>query len=306
MSGPNDIAHLKQRFEREGIAVEVGNGGLTKIVVRNSSCHGEVYLQGAHVTEWRPNLADPVLFVSSRSAWEKGKAIRGGIPLCFPWFGPPTPPQTGDQHGFARNLEWTLAAVRNGSGKTATSLVFELESDDYTRSIWPFDFQATYTVTFGRTLGLAFEVTNTSDVAFTISEALHTYFAVGDVRLVRVEGLADVEYLSKVEGNVRVRQAPGPITLTGETDRVYVNTPGEVRVVDPTLGRVLINSKHDSNTTVVWNPWEVKSVSGTGLSPSEWLRMLCIETANSHENSVKLAPGHKHAMHCSIEVEKHS
>jgi len=305
----NDVSHLKQRFERDGVAVEVGNGGLLKVVVRNNSCQGEAYLQGAQVTDWRPGSFErgqfgPVLFVSSRSAFEKGKAIRGGIPLCFPWFGPPVAPQTGPQHGFARSVEWTLAAVRNGPGKSSTSLVFELESDDATRAIWPFDFHATYTVTFGTALGLSLDVTNTGKQPFTFSEALHTYFAVGDVRLVRIEGLDGVEYVSKIEGDVRIKQPSGAISLVGETDRVYLNSPNTVRMIDPTLGRVLINSKHDSNTTVVWNPWEAKSVAQTGLASGEWLKMLCVESANSHENSVTLAPGQKHAMHASVDVEK--
>ena len=310
MISRSELSHLIERFGREGVVVELGQGDLPMVRVSNKSCTGQVYLHGAHVTDWTPRGFDPVLFVSARSSYERGKAIRGGVPICFPWFGPGTSvtrPSVdgkllGVAHGFARTSEWTLAAVRQGPGKLSTSVIFELDADDAIRAIWPHEFHATYTVTFGQKLGMSLEVVNKDVAPFTYESALHTYLKVGDVRLLRIGGLRETEYLAKIEGEGLFTQTDDPLVLSGETDRVYRNTTAAISVTDPTLGRVVTNTKNDSKSTVIWNPWEEKSVSSAGMSAGEWLHMLCVETANTHDHAVVLAPGQKHVMHACIEA----
>ena len=265
--------------------------------------HGAVLSYGAHALSWAPEGHEPVLWVSSRAYNETGRAIRGGVPLCFPWFGPG---RTGDMepaHGFARITEWTLA--EQGEDEQGDPFAeFALTSEDVApelRVAFPHDFSARFRMTAGRALRLELTVTNTGSETFEVEEALHTYLHVGDSEQITVSGLEGASYYDKVAKEQRVQQ--GELRLTGETDAVFAHR-GEVRVADPALGRELVIGKEGSDSTVVWNPWADKAVGMSDFADDEWKTMLCVEAGNVMGSPVRLAAGETHTIAQVVEVRE--
>ena len=280
-----------------------GRNGLERLTIQTARGTGEVYLHGAHVTAWRPDGADPVIWVSADSQFHPDKPIRGGVPICFPWFAAHATDASAPMHGFARLSEWTLGSVEDRDGEVHVS--FTLTDDDRSRrSAWPYPFTATYRITFGARLGLTLDVANTGTGPLTFEAALHTYFGVGDIRAVGVTGLAGTEYLDKVDGFARKRQGDAPIRFAGETDRVYLESESTCIIHDPRLQRQIAIAKTGSRSTIVWNPWSDKARAMPDFGDNEWPSMLCIETANVREAAVPLEPGSHHTMTAVIAVEK--
>jgi len=286
----------------ELVVVETGNGGMPRACVSGARADAEVYLQGGHLTRWQPHGAEPVLFLSRRAAYAPGKAIRGGVPLIFPWFGPHATDRRAPMHGFARSRPWRL--VTSGPGADgAVVLELGLEDDEATRAAWPSAFSLRYRVSVGDVLALSLEVVNTSPAPFTFEAALHTYLAVGDIHAVVITGLGDTPYIDKVDAMTRKRLGAEPLRLTGETDRVFLGTRAPCVVADRARGRRLIVDKTGSATTVVWNPWSAKAAEIADLEPDDWRRMVCVETANAADDAVTLAAGARHVMSATIRVE---
>lgn len=279
-----------------------GIGGLKVIEIINAQAEGLIYLQGAHATHWKPAGAEPVLFVSKQSHFAAGKAIRGGAPVCFPWFANRAGHPDSPAHGFVRTAEWVRGSVSsNDDGSTTARFVFV--DSEATRAQWPHPFRAEYRVVVGSTLEMIFEVENTGAEPLTYGAALHTYFRVSNAADVAITGLEGAEYIDKVDGFKRKHLGTEPLQFTGETDRVFVNTMSTTRLIDPGLNRTIVVEKSGSNTTVVWNPWIAKAKAMADFGDDEWPGMACIETANSGENSITLAPGEKHAMTARIRLE---
>ena len=286
----------------EPVVVETGAGGLPRARVIGPRAEAEVYLQGAHLTRWQPRGAAPVLFLSARAVYAPGKAIRGGVPLIFPWFGPHATDRQAPMHGFARSRPWRLAT--SGLGPEGAVVVeLALEDDEASRAAWPFSFGARYRVSVGDTLEMALEVVNRSATPFTFEAALHTYLAVGDIRAVGITGLEQTAYIDKVDGMTRKRHGGEPLRLTGETDRVFLGTTARCVVDDRVLDRRLIVDKTGSASTVVWNPWATKAAGIADLEPDDWRRMVCVETANAADDAVTLAAGARHVMTATLRVE---
>jgi len=286
----------------EGVVVEAGAGGLERVRVESAGAEAHIYLQGATVTHFQPRGAAPVLFLSNRATWASGRAIRGGIPLIFPWFGAHGTNAKAPTHGFARTSTWRLVDSRPGPDG-AVIVELALEADEMTRAAWPHAFQLHYRVSVGEALGLSLEVTSTSTQPFQFENALHTYLAVGDVRAVAVTGLENTTYVDKVDFMSRKRQGTEPLRLTGETDRVFLGTRGRCVVEDRVLARRLLVDKTGSATTVVWNPWSTKAAGIADLEPDDWRRMVCVETANAADDALTLGPGQRHVMTATIRVE---
>lgn len=290
-----EIDDLNKRFGVPGAVVfEAGNGNLVRAALTASQGSAHVYLHGAHVTHFQANGQGPLLFLSSESLFQFDKPIRGGIPICFPWFGPKSGDTSAPVHGFARLLQWNpLETKRLGDG--SVKLVLGLQSSEATRSKWVHDFSAQLNVTVGAKLELTLRVTNTSSQAFTFEEALHTYFSVGDIKTARIDGLSGVRYLDKVDGAKEKTQS-GAITIEGETDRVYMDATSATTIHDPSFTRKITVEKSGSSTTVVWNPWINKAKAMADFGDEEWPHMVCVETANAAKNAVQLAPGATHEM----------
>jgi D-hexose-6-phosphate mutarotase len=283
------------------VALETGEGGLPRLAIVNPLARAEIYLHGAHVTAWQPAGHPPVLWMSGQSLWNAAKPIRGGVPICFPWFGPHASDAAAPSHGFARLRDWTLVEARDGE-LGETHLAFELTPEASRPAAWPHAFAATYRVSVGRSLILSLEVHNPGPEPFTFEEALHTYFAVQDVRAVEIRGLENAEYLDKVGGTTTRNQGPDPIQVTAETDRVYLNSQAMCTIHDPGLDRWIEVRKSGSEATVVWNPWVAKARAMPDFGDDEWPEMVCVETGNVNVHAVTLAPGGRHVMNAMIDV----
>jgi len=294
------IAELDRRFGIPGVAkVVAGNGGLPEVCITSAHAAGEMYLHGAHVTSWNPVGGQEVLFVSSRSHWEDGSAIRGGVPVCFPWFGDKADDAKAPAHGFARTKAWQLESIV-GDGDALTVSMFT-ESDESTKRWWPADFRLVHRATFGRELSLELVLTNTGERAVRFEEALHAYYRVGHIEKVRVRGLDGVHYVDKTDRNQKKTQQ-GEIVITTETDRVYLNTEHEMELEDPVSRRRVRVAKENSLTSVVWNPWVQKARALSDLGDDEWKQMICIEASNVGDFAVDLAPGQQHTTKAIVSV----
>ena len=296
------VASLGERFGVPGaVSFETGPGGLVRVVVTIPSAVGHVYLHGAHVTHYQSTGA-PLLFTSPRSQFVAGRAIRGGVPVIFPWFGPRADAPSAPEHGFARIAEWSVESViRTDDGSVA--VVFGLDATDATRAAWPHAFHLQHRVVFGKHLEMELEVENRSRTPFTFEEALHTYLLVGDVRQVTVLGLEGATYIDKLDGMKRKVHGDAGLRPSGPTDRVFVDTHAACTVEDPVLGRRVIVEKSNSATTVVWNPWSEKAKAMADLGPDAWQSMLCVEAANAADDAVRLAPGERHRMTVVLRIE---
>jgi glucose-6-phosphate 1-epimerase len=290
-----------RRFDIPGTAQLVaGNGGLPKVRITTPEASGEMYLQGAHVTSWRPSGRTEMFFLSSQSRWEDSAAIRGGIPVCFPWFGGKKDDTKAPPHGFVRTQAWQLESIAQVGGAVTVSMV--TESNEDTKIWWPDDFRLVHRVTFGSELTLELMVTNSGKTSLRFEEALHTYCGVGDVEKVRVRGLDRVYFLDKTDSNHKRLQQHGDIVIVSETDRVYLNTSDTIELEDPVSRRRIRITKENSHTSVVWNPWIQKARAMPDFADDEWKRMICIETCNVSDFDVALEPGQQHTMKAVLRV----
>jgi glucose-6-phosphate 1-epimerase len=291
---PSHLDRLNILLANDSVSFHSGKGGLTCVRVNNQHCSGEVYLLGAHVTAFEPTGHSPVLWMSKSSNFEEGKPIRGGVPLCFPWFGPNAMDSTFPAHGYARTKIWKPVAV----GKTANGgSKLELETE-----IAPFLLR--YSITFSDSLDLELQVTLPTEAnqTATYEEALHTYLQVGSIHEVEIEGLENCHYLDKVGEIAQRVQSESAIRFRGETDRVYQNTRSTCVLSDKVMKRKIEVAKCDSDSTVIWNPWIDKCRRMADFGDDEWTGMVCIETANVQPNHVSLSPGQIHTTRARIAI----
>ncbi len=296
-----NLTELNDNFAIPGVLTfQEGNGGLLCAQITTAACSATLYLHGAHLTHWQPEGYAPVIFLSGHSKFEAGKAIRGGIPLIFPWFGSRAD-GTGPAHGFARTQVWDVAfAAISGDN---LHLTVTLGPTEESRNLGYDNFRVAYELIFGHELTLRFSVANQSGQPLHFEEGMHTYFQVSDVENVSVLGLGDTEFLDKVDNFKRKRQTGAVLRLTGATDRPYLNTEATVTVEDPGLTRRIVNAKQGSKTTVVWNPWAEQAAALSDLGADEWPHMLCVETVNAADNAMTLQPNEAHTMEAKISVQ---
>lgn len=289
-----DLNNLQQQFTVPGLTFDQGPGNLIFARIQTPVATGEISLYGAHVAAWQPAGHKPVLWMSKASAFELGKPIRGGVPICFPWFGAHPSDSTAPAHGKARITSWELLSAEQSSDG---GVVLELET-----TVEPFRLK--FRVEFGAALKMSLTVSLPAEhgALALFEEALHTYLTVGDIQQVWIEGLETTAYLDKV-GGVRDRPCAGePIRFEGETDRVYQDTTAPCVLHDPMLNRTVTVSKTGSESTVVWNPWIEKASRMPDFGNDEWPGMVCIETANAGARTIALEPGQSHTMSAEIAV----
>lgn len=289
MSGAR-VRALNSRFGSPGILFREGPGGLERIDIENPHATASLALQGAHLLEWTPRDEQPVIWVSEAARYEPGVAIRGGIPICWPWFGPHATNPRLPQHGLARTAEFQVVAVERLFDHR-TRITFRLP-DGQVEAAWPHPTELLYMVTVGRALELDLVTRNAGPEPVTIGQALHTYFRVSDYTRVTVHGLEGCRYLDRVAGGERVQDRP--LTLAGKTDRTYLQSVRDCILEDPGLSRSIRISKRNSHSTVVWNPALGGVSPGSDFGASGSRHMLCLETANAGADAVRLEP---HAVH---------
>jgi glucose-6-phosphate 1-epimerase len=271
-----------------------GRGGLPRLVlIAPDGASAELYLHGAHVTSWVPAGGREQLFLSERSAFAPGRAIRGGVPVIFPQFAEEGPLP---RHGFARTAEWTPvepdhtgAAGAAGDSAAATLM---LRDSPATRAVWPQAFEARLTVRVGGPqLEMTLAVTNTGAMPLAFTGALHGYLRVTDVAHVAVAGLAGLRYRDQAAGGVERADGDPAVRVVGELDRVYLGVPGPVLVREPSAGTLALHTEGFSDV-VVWNPGPERGAALDDLEPDGWRRMLCVEPAIV-SRPVRLAPGER-------------
>jgi glucose-6-phosphate 1-epimerase len=279
-----------------------GQNGFTKAVIDNEFAHCEVYLHGAHVTSFIPKGGDDLLWLSKTAIFAQSKAIRGGIPLCWPWFGAHPTDHTKAAHGFARVSQWQVVSAQT-TEQGATELVLGMKASEQTRQWWPYDFDLQYKITVAQTLTVALTTTNTGKVAMQITQALHSYLALGDITKGRIQGLNGLSYSDKVDDSKVIEQT-GDIVVEQEVDRVYMNTKDSCLLIDDALKRTINVSKSGSDDTVVWNPWADKASIMADVHPNGHQTMVCIEAGNVLDNVIVIEAGERHSISQTLGLGK--
>jgi glucose-6-phosphate 1-epimerase len=276
---------LRKHEIPDRVSIVSGDGDLPKIKIQTDWSAAEIYLLGAQVTEFQKNGEPPLLFLSRASEFAVGKAIRGGVPVIFPWFGAR---QGFPSHGFARGTEWEWegsSAAPDGS----VTLRFRLPIDAHTAD-WP-PANVTYAVTVSDELILELTVTNPSPTeSLSFESCLHTYFAIGDIAAVEITGLQGTTYIDKVDNFTAKLESAQAIRIKAETDRVYLDTTGAVEIHDSPWHRGIRVEKTGSASTVVWNPWADKARQMSDFGDDEYKQMVCVEAGSVGKNRINLAP----------------
>jgi len=291
-----NAADLNTKFAIDGrVRVIEGPGGLPMIDVTTDKAQARVSLYAGQVLSFKPTGQDTdLMFLSETAYYAPGKAIKGGAPVCWPWFGPDPEGKGRPGHGFVRNRPWNLLATEALSdGRVQVRL--GLHDDEETRAIWDQSFELELHVTVSETLDVALITRNTGKAAFALSQALHTYLAVGDIAKTQVIGLDGTTYIDKMDGAVEKVQH-GPVHIDGETDRIYTGVSGVLQVEDLGLNRRITIAPRGSASAVVWNPWAATAASMGDLGDDDYKVMLCVETTNAGPDIIDVAPGGEHAL----------
>ena len=261
-----------------------GDAGLPMLLVENRQARAVIALQGAHVMSFQPKGQREMLWISPKTLFESGKPIRGGIPLCLPWFGPHSEDKTW-LHGFTRTRQWTLVGS-NTLADGATRLVLELSGEATLCALWPHDFLFHLEIVVGKTLRLEMTVENRGQAPAPLAFAFHTYFAVPDVAQAVISGLEGTSFIDKTDNLARKTQQ-GDVTISAMTDRVYLDVPAKQRIKSED-GAITIESP--SRCAIVWNAWHNDKNIGD-IGEGNHVGYVCVERGDVADHAVTLAPG---------------
>jgi glucose-6-phosphate 1-epimerase len=300
-------ALYQQYGQLSGITIECQNE-LVAIGIKNKAAVAEVFLQGAQVTRYQRIGEPPVLFLSEDCDYRTGTALRGGIPICWPWFGeldknpdavkqvvPDSAAQRAPVHGFVRNKPWHVHSITTpNDALTVIELGITTGSDE---PFWPYATSLVYRIEIGTSIKTCLFITNTSEHSVTFSNALHSYFTVNDISDVRIKGFNQTEYIDALDDwTLKVQE--GDITFSQECDRIYARgcTPVEIHE----NSRAIHISSEGSHSSVVWNPWIEKSQRLSHYKDDDYKTMVCVETANVMNDCITLAPQQTHTLQLTI------
>lgn len=283
------------------IVIEEKTPGFPILTLQSPSATATVAAHGGHVLSYTPNGEEPVLWLSSLSHYREGKAIRGGIPVIFPWFGPHASDSDMPSHGFARTRFWTLHSTRLINGEFPQAR-FQLTDSELTRTLWPSRFSLELVVTLKESLKVELIIKNEDTEPFTCTCALHSYFTVSHISNIEIQGLEKASYIDQLTGGPHKVQE-GPITFDAEKDTIYVDTAATCKIIDPGFKRTVFVEKSGSLSTVIWNPWIDKSARMSDFGDDEYTGMVCIEAANASHNAITVSPSQTHILSTSIRAE---
>ena len=298
-----NIEQLNAKF---GIAKQIeiieGNGGLPFISITNSSAKALISIYAGQVLSFQPaGESDDLMFLSDKAYYQEGKAIKGGVPICWPWFGPDPDGSGRPAHGFVRNRLWNLLTTEiTQTGET--KVVLGLVDTEETSAIWPHSFELAIAISVGKTLTLELITRNTDVKAFSITQAFHTYFSVGDIDQVKVLGLEGKNYIDTVEKGIQ-KQQEGAIKIASEVDRIYTNTSSKLVIDDDKLKRRIIITSQGSKTAVVWNPWAEICSQMADLDNEAYKKLICVETTNAADDIVIIEPGQSFKLVAIYDIE---
>jgi len=294
-----DIKTLNTDF---GIADQLhfikGEGGFEQIHIDNDHAAAIISLYGGQVLSYQPKTADqPVLFLSEQALYQQGEVIRGGTPICWPWFSDEPQQANLPSHGVVRNQPWQLVST-HAHQDGSTSVILAIEDNEQSRVLWDHRFRLQLELRIGQTLSLTLTSHNLGKQPFAMSEALHTYFAVSNVNEIEIEGLDGLTYSDKCL-NFAEQQQTGNVQIKAELDRVYQSVSQDVVLHDPNFNRKIRITSPTCNTCVIWNPWQALSdVAGQGYQ-----HFVCIEAANVADDKIIVPAGESHTITAEYSVE---
>lgn len=297
--------NIEELDEKFGIEGEIGfaemEGDLPFAMISNRYADVDICIYGAQLTSLRPKGAIDVLWMSPFSIFEEGKAIRGGIPVCFPWFGPHISDSSMPQHGFARILMWEVTETRTLS-KGESYISFKLCSSETTRKYWPHDFCAEMIFVIGPKISVTLKITNTSSVDLDYTAALHTYFNLSAIENIQVEGLENTPYENQLDGK-RYVQKEKMLTISEAITRHYFDTTADCIIHDPYFGRSIRIGKEGSKCATIWNPGAETCAEMSDMPNNGYETFVCLETVNKINDHIQLAVGESHETTAIISVE---
>ncbi|MEK6748005.1 MAG: D-hexose-6-phosphate mutarotase [Pseudomonadota bacterium] len=298
-----DVTTLNNRFGiQDHLSFTTDANGMVYAQIKNRLAEAHIAVQGAHLLTWAPTGQVPVIWLSEAAKFAPGKSVRGGVPICWPWFGPHPSQTSFPAHGYARTVPWeVIASAATKEGATRISL--RLIVSEATRAQWPHATPVELHLTIGNALECELITRNQGQTAVTVGDALHTYFAISDIRNVEVLGLDGLEYLDKV-GPSTLRKQQGAVRFASETDRIYLESVDDCIIADPGLKRRIRIQKRGSRSSVVWNPWIEKANKMGDLGDAGYLKMVCVESTNAAADVVNIAPGGEHRLWVRYSVEQ--
>lgn len=288
-----NIDELEDKFSIEG---EVGfsqlEGDLVYLSVWNKYADVDICLYGAHITNFKPYNTSEILWLSPTSYFEEGKPIRGGIPVCFPWFGPHKTDAEKPQHGFVRLMYWDVIHTESmANGETVVKL--QLCSSEATKLYWNHDFCAEMTIVVGLKLSVSLKITNTSAKAFEYTCALHSYFSLSSIENITIDGLHNTKYYDQLSGKDGIQETE-QLIINEPITHHYYNTDVPCYITDSAFNRTIMVDKLGSKATTVWNPWKETCANIADLPDEAYHAFLCLETVNAYGDEIHLEAGESH------------
>ncbi|WP_318443897.1 D-hexose-6-phosphate mutarotase [Photobacterium leiognathi] len=265
--------------------------GISIIRVIHPLAEAGISLHGGHLIWFKPAGEKDIIWLSENAEFDTQKAIRGGIPVCWPWFGKAGTPS----HGFARTSQWTLQEHRENENGVIVSL--QLEDNEETRAIWPHKFNNVLTFEIGTELKVSLTSTNTDSQPWSYGGALHTYFDIADINNIEITGMGSTYLDSTQQG--KVCEGGDVLTFTSETDRVYTQPEATITINDKNNERNILVTNEGHNAAVIWNPWQELSISMGDMADNSFETMVCVEST-IHQPSIELAPGQSHTLATTV------
>jgi D-hexose-6-phosphate mutarotase len=299
----NDSEVLNRRFSN-GLQIRFSQlaDGIVVVEIDTPLATATISLHGGHIVSWHPkHQVKSVLWVSRSAKFIPGKAIRGGVPICWPWFGAHLTDAKLPSHGYARISPWEGSSVNLLDGG-AMEINLCLPDNDSSRAQGPDGVRLSIQITVGETLKMALTTSNQSDREIVLTEGLHTYFQISDIAKISVLGLEGSEYIDLADEN-KSKQEAGPIVFEGELGRIYENNKATCVIDDVPLNRRIIIEKSGSDSTAVWNPWAAKAATMDDMGRDGWREMVCVESANALGNVVTVKAHESHTLAVNYSVQ---
>ncbi len=288
---------LNQQFGiKDQLQFSLADNGFVMIDISNQYAKATISTYAGQIVSYQPNSAtEDLFFLSDKVQYQEGKAIRGGVPICWPWFGDDTSGFERPPHGFVRNQQWDVLSTETlEDGRT--SVILATADSDMTRELWHYEFNLELQLIIGSNLEMKLKTKNTGKQFFTITQALHTYFKVSDVSNVLIKGLDGKPYIDKLD-SFAVKQQDDDIVVSQEIDRIYQKSPKQISLTDSGFNRTITISSYGSDTTIVWNPWSTSVSKIADLNLDSYRNFVCVETANVFTDSLTIIPaGREHVV----------
>ena len=286
--------------KRDHVNIVKSHNGLTKLIITNDAAEAEIYLHGAHLTHYKKMGDTPLIFDAKESSITPPKSVHAGVPICWPWFGSHRIDPTLPQHGFARDMLWELKSSHAPNSAT-TIVTLMLTSSSVTQKFFPYDFTLEIAFEISQELTISLTTTNLAKTSFSITQALHTYFAVSDITEITIHGVEKIPFIDYTDDK-REKVEKSALTINQEINRVYIPTQHTCFIEDKGLKRRIVIEKNGSDSTTIWNPW--KDNQYHDLPDDKYRKFVCIETTNALEDTRTLVPNASHTIRQCISLRQ--